>query len=112
MGGKWLYKYSFLACYFQDLLTRARTTLTLFLSIKYIESFFNLKIPENFMRLILRDEFWIMHILLIRMVKFQFLVQFPVDHLAHPVVSCLILDLRKFAAFTYYAIDRFVSITT
>ena len=41
--------------------------------------------------------------------KFQYFAQFPVDHLAHPVVSSLILFLCLFA---YYVIDHFVSITT
>ena len=45
------------------------------------------------------------------MVKFQFLAQFPVDHLAHPVVSSLLRFPCSFAAFSY-VIDRFVSITT
>ena len=45
------------------------------------------------------------------MFKFQFLAQFPVDNLAHPVVSSLIFFLRWFVAFTTYVIDRFVSIT-
>ena len=47
----------------------------------------------------------------VRMVKFQFLAQFPVDHLAYPVVSRLILILCEFTAFAY-VIDRFVSFTT
>ena len=38
--------------------------------------------PENFVRLILRDEFWFVQVPFIRMVKFQFLAQFPVDHLS------------------------------
>ena len=38
------------------------------------------------MRLILQDGFWIVHITLVRMVKFKFLAQFPVDRLPHPVV--------------------------
>ena len=46
------------------------------------------------------------------MVKFQFLSQFPVDNLAHPIVSSLIFFLDEFVAFAYYEIDRFVSITT
>ena len=39
------------------------------------------------------------------MVKFKSLAQFPVDHLAHPVISGLILFLREFTAFAYYVID-------
>ena len=39
------------------------------------------------------------------MVKFKFLAHFPVDHLAHPVVSSLVLLRCQFAAFAYYVID-------
>ena len=46
------------------------------------------------------------------MVKFQFLAQFQVDYRAYPVTSSLILFLCLFAAFTYYMIDRFYSVTT
>ena len=45
-------------------------------------------------------------------VKFKLLAQFPVDHPAHPVMSSIVLFLCKFAAFAYYMIDGFVSITT
>ena len=44
-----------------------------------------LKISEEFVRLILTDSFWV-----VRMVKFKFLSQFPVDHVVHPVASRLI----------------------
>ena len=44
------------------------------------------------------------------MLKFQFPVQFPVDHLCHPVVSSLVFFLYEFAGFAYYVIDYFVSI--
>ena len=40
------------------------------------------------------------------MVKFEFLAHLPVDYLAHPVVSSLILF------WSYYVIDGFVSVTT
>ena len=33
-----------------------------------------IKIPENFMRLILQEEFWVVHIPLVLMVKFRFLL--------------------------------------
>ena len=46
-----------------------------------------LKIPENFMRLILLERFWFVHIPFGRMVKFQFLAHFPVDQLSHPIIS-------------------------
>ena len=39
-----------------------------------------------------------MHIPFVGMVKFKFLAHFPVDHLAHPVVSSLVLLLCQFAA--------------
>ena len=54
--------------------------------------------------------FWIVQITFVRMVKFKFLAHLPGDHLAHPVVSHLILLLCLFAAFAYYMIDGFVSI--
>ena len=46
------------------------------------------------------------------MVKFKFLAHFPVDNLAHPVVSNLVLLLCQFAAFAYYVIDGFIAVTT
>ena len=49
------------------------------------------KRPEDFVRLIFWDGFWYMHIPFVRMVKLQFLAQFPLDHLFYPVVSSLIL---------------------
>ena len=67
------------------------------------------KIPEEFVRLIIPDGFWVV---LISLVKVQFLAQLPVDHLAHPVMSSLIRFLYQFAAFAYYVIARFVSITS
>ena len=50
-------------------------------------------IPEEFVCLILLNRFWVVHIPFVRMVKFQFLAQFQIDHLAHPVVSNLTLFL-------------------
>ena len=52
-----------------------------------------------------------MYIPFVCMVKFQFLVHLPVDHLAHPVLSYLTLLLCLFAAFAYYVIDYFISVT-
>ena len=49
------------------------------------------KIPEECVRLFLQDRFKVLHIPFVRMVKFQFLEQFPVDHLSHPVVPSLML---------------------
>ena len=70
------------------------------------------KIPQEFVRVVLLDSCWVVHVPFLRMVKFKFLAQFPVDHFTHPVVSSLILLQRLFAAFAYYVIDCFVSITT
>ena len=55
-----------------------------------------LKIPENFVHLILQDGFWVMYIPFVCMVKLKLLTQFQAYHLAHPVVSSLILFLRVF----------------
>ena len=54
---------------------------------------FYLIITENFVRFILQDWFWVVHISSVRMIRLQFLAQFPVDHFAHPVVSSLTLFL-------------------
>ena len=51
-----------------------------------------------------------MHIPFVGMVKFKFLAHFPADHLAHPVMSSLVLLLCQFAAFAYYGIDGFISV--
>ena len=48
-----------------------------------------LKIPGKFVCLIFLDGFYIVHTPFIRMVEFQLLAQFLVDHFAHP--SCLAL---------------------
>ena len=42
------------------------------------------KIPEEFECVILQDRFWVVLIRFIRMVKLQFLLQFPVDYLVPP----------------------------
>ena len=42
---------------------------------------------------IFQDRYWFVLIPIVRRVKFQFLTQFHVDHLAHPVVSTLILSV-------------------
>ena len=56
--------------------------------------YFFLKISENFVRLIFQDGFWFVRIPSGSMVKSQFLAQFPVNRLIHPVVSSLVLFLR------------------
>ena len=60
------------------------------------------------MCVIIKDSCWVVHIPFVHLVKFKFLAHFPVDHLAHPVESSLLLLLCEFAAFAYYVIDRFV----
>ena len=45
------------------------------------------------------------------MVKFKFLALLPADHLADRTVSSLVLFLRKLAAFAYYVMDGFISVT-
>ena len=52
-----------------------------------------LKIPEKFVRFIRQEKFRVAHISLVRMVKFKFLGELPVDHLPHLVMSSLILLL-------------------
>ena len=52
-----------------------------------------LKITKNLVCLIFLDGFWVMHIPFVRLIKFKLLAQFPLDHLAHLVVSSLILSL-------------------
>ena len=65
------------------------------------------KIPEEFVCVILQDRCLVVHTLFVCMVKFKFLRQFPVDHFAHSVMSSLIFFLLQ-----SLIIDRFVSITT
>ena len=52
-----------------------------------------------------------MHIPIISIAEFQFLAQFSMDHLSHPVVSVLMLFLRKFSVFPY-VINCFIFIIT
>ena len=52
-------------------------------------------------------EFCASHSPLVRMVKFKFLAQFPVNNLAHTVMSTFILSLYWFTAFSYFVIDFF-----
>ena len=48
--------------------------------------------------------------LLVRIVKFQFLAQFPMDYLSHPVVSSLIVvPLQLFSTSADNVIYSFVS---
>ena len=70
-----------------------------------------IKVPQEFVRIIFWDRCWVVHIPFIGTVKSKFLVHIPVDHLAHPVVLRLVLLLCQFAAFAYYVIDDFVSVT-
>ena len=45
------------------------------------------------MSVILQDRFWVVYIPFVRMIKFKFLAQFPVDDLAHPVLSSLVINI-------------------
>ena len=63
------------------------------------------------MRIILSGGFCFVHISFGYMVKFESLVQFPVDHLSHPVMPSLVLHLCWFAGFAY-VINRFISVST
>ena len=51
------------------------------------------KVPSEFVCLILLARCWVVYIPFVITVKFNFLAHFPVDHLAHPVVCSLILLL-------------------
>ena len=51
---------------------------------------FYLKLPENFVRLIIHNGFWFVHILFLCVVKFPFLAQFLMGHLHYLVVSSLV----------------------
>ena len=57
--------------------------------------------PKEFILLILQDRFWFVYIPFCSMVKFQFVAQFPVIPLHHPVMSSFVLILCVFAAFSY-----------
>ena len=63
------------------------------------------------MCVIFLDRCWVVHIQCVRTVKFKFLAYLPLDHLADPVLSSLIFILHLFAAFVYYVIDGFISVT-
>ena len=60
-----------------------------------------LKIGEEFVCLILQDRFWVVHVPFIRMVKFQFLAQFQIDHLTYPVKLLLLLLLLLLVTFSW-----------
>ena len=60
---------------------------------------------------IFSDRCWFVHMPFVGMVKFKFLAHFPVDNLAHPVVSSLVLLRCQFAELAYYVIDGFISVT-
>ena len=53
-----------------------------------------------------------MHEVFVHMVKVKLLAQFSGNHLAHPFIPRLIHFLPLFAAFEYYVINGFVSVTT
>ena len=66
-----------------------------------------LKIPENFMHLILYYKFWFEHISFGCMVKFPCLEQYPVDQLSYQVVSSLVIPLCKLGTIVSYRINVF-----
>ena len=68
--------------------------------------------PIGVVCVIFHDRCWVVHIPFVYMVKFEFLAHLPVDHFADPIISSLLFLLRQFAAFTYYVIDGFISVTT
>ena len=51
------------------------------------------------------------YILKSHMVTLQYLAQFPVNHLPHPIMFALVFLLRKFAAFIIYVITYFITTT-
>ena len=71
-----------------------------------------LKISEMFMRLIFKNGFWIVYKVFARMVKFYLLTQFPRSAVPYSVVSRLIVFIYLLTSFTYYVINRLLSITT
>ena len=62
--------------------------------------------------LIHMNGFWFVHIPFGSMDKFQFFVQFPIDHLSHPIMSSHTFRWSYFAAFAYYVSNRFISFST
>ena len=60
-----------------------------------------LKILENLVRFIFKVGFEFVHTPFNRVVKLNFLAQFPVGHLLHPVMSNLIIFWRSIDAFAY-----------
>ena len=53
-----------------------------------------------------------MHRLSCNLVKYQYLAQFPVNHLSHSVEPALALFLCQFAVFTYHVINCPISVIT
>ena len=48
------------------------------------------------------DKFCFMHVPFGSIVKFQFLAQFPEDHISYPFMSIIILAFSQFDAFATY----------
>ena len=67
-----------------------------------------LKILEKFKRLILLDGFWVVHMPFVRMVKFQFLAQFPVDLVLYSFCSNLLhsLIIYRRRDVSYFLLER------
>ena len=63
------------------------------------------------MSVIFKGRCWVVHIPFVGMVKFKCPAHFSVDHIAHTVEPSLVLLLCQFAAFIYYVIDHFISVT-
>ena len=61
------------------------------------------------MCVIFKDRRWVVHKPFVCMVKFKLFAHLPVDHLANPVVSRLVLLLCQFTAFAYYYYYYFTS---
>ena len=51
------------------------------------------KVPLEFVCVLLQDKCWVVHVPFVRLVKFRFLAHLPVNHCAHPVLSSLILRM-------------------
>ena len=54
--------------------------------------------------LILQNGFWVMHLTVVRMIKFQFLAQFQMDHFPHTVVSTTNNNMSK--KFSFYDTNK------
>ena len=60
------------------------------------------KIPEEFVYLIIQDRCCVLLIPLVHMVKFKFLTEFPVDHLCQTSLSAFICYIRLFCDWSFF----------